>query len=96
MSDDLGMMEPILTQNTNMIYRGDGSTVVDLPCQRARIIEGPFDGGIVIYSVWEPTAEQREALAAGANLRLGIYGIEPIPPCSLDVVAEHRAPEGSG
>ncbi len=85
MSDD-GMMKPVRTRESNLVYKGDGANVVDLPCQRARIEEGPFDGGTVIYSVWEPSDEQRAALADGALVRLGIYGMEPIPPVSLDVV----------
>lgn len=82
-------MRPIETERTNLVYgAGDNPGVVDLPCERAVIEGGGLDGAGVIYSVWEFSEEEREFVARGGNLKVGIVGMEPIPPVSLQVVHE--------
>ncbi len=80
-------MRPINTNRTNLVYASPTPEVVDLPCERA--IAEEVGGGVTgIYSVWEPTPEERAFIARGGNIKLGILGMEPIPPVSLQVVDE--------
>ena len=81
-------MKPIKTNRSNFTYRGPTPDIMDLPCERARLEGGPQDGGSAVYSVWEPSPEEREFVARGGNIKLGIYGMEPIPPVSLQIVHE--------
>lgn len=74
-------MEPIRTPSTNFVYTGPTPDIGDLPCQRV----APGD----IRSVWAFTDDERGQIASGANIELGIYGMEPIPPVSLQVVEAH-------
>jgi len=41
----------------------------------------------ILSSVWVPTPEEREAIAAGANIRLNIWGTGH-PPVLLDLTDE--------
>lgn len=45
------------------------------------------DASPVTCSVWEPTPEEREKIAAGQNIRLAIWG-RAIPPVAVDVTDE--------
>lgn len=72
-------MKPIQTANSNFVYLGPRGDIGNLPCQRAP--------GVVL-SVWELTDAERIMIANGAQVRLGIYGVEPIPPVMLDIVNE--------
>jgi len=77
-------MQPVKTPHTQGIYGappGLEDSIGGLPYWR---VQNEY-GGTTIYSVWRPSAEDREALAAGADLLLGIVG-EPIPPVSLAVM----------
>lgn len=74
-------MTPIKVNESNFIYRGPTAEVADLPCRT----EGNDRFGDT-FSVREFTDAERQAIAMGANLRLGIYGMRPIPPVSLQVV----------
>lgn len=88
-------MQWIETENTNITYKG-GGPVGDLPCERAVVNIGTEEepqAARVIFSVWEPTEEERRLIAQGHNVRLGIL-TEPIPPVMLDVVDEPRKAEG--
>lgn len=69
-------MRPVRTAQSNMVYQGPTPDVGDLHCQR--LTPG------IIASVWEPSPEERARLAAGANIRLVIWG-EPIPPVAVEV-----------
>jgi hypothetical protein len=44
-------------------------------------------GNNVIASVWEPTQEERERIAAGENVRLLIWGLG-VPPLAMDTTDE--------
>lgn len=82
-------MRAINTEHSNFTYLGDGENVGNLPCQRAQLEGGPHDGARIVYSVWAFSDEERAQIAAGANIKLGIY-LEPIPPVSLQVVDERE------
>lgn len=69
-------MIPIKTKNSNLIYKGDGGEIGDLPCERLRLGE--------IRSVWKLENWEREEIADGANIVLTIK-TEPIPPVSLEI-----------
>lgn len=72
-------MDPIRTPTSNLVYKGDGGEIADLHCERRRV-----DGGhTAIFSTWKPTDEERAWIAAGANVEIGIYHVEPIPPISV-------------
>lgn len=89
-------MKPIKTDRTNFTYKGPTPDVMDLPVERATVDgaetkSGSLDGAGVVFSVWEPSPEEREFVARGGNIKLGIYGMEPIPPVSLQIVHEGMA-----
>lgn len=75
-------MTPIRTRESNFTYLGPSAEIADLPCSRK---------GLNTFCIWELTAEEREAIAAGGRIQLGIYGVQPIPPVSLQV-AENDGP----
>lgn len=70
-------MTPVRTKESNFVYLGPTDEIADLPCR----VEGT-----TTFSIWALTDEEREAIAAGGNIRLGIFGAVPIPPVSLGVV----------
>lgn len=79
------MPEPIRTKKTTGIYgapRGYEDSIGGLPYWRDPT--GP-NGLTTVYSVWTFSPEEREYIARGANLVLGIVGMEPIPPVSLSL-----------
>lgn len=81
-------MEPIRTAETNFDYgppRGHEGDIGNLPCMK-----GTNNGYPVVFAVYEPDDEERKAIAEGANLRMGLYGIEPICPVSLGITALTR------
>lgn len=71
-------MRPIKTNESNFSYLGPTTEIADLPCRTE---------GMNTFSVWEPTADERRIIAEGGNIRLGIHGVRPIPPVSLQIVA---------
>lgn len=77
-------MKPVRTAWTEIVYRGPTPEIGDLWCHR----EAPGE----IWSVWEPTEEERAKLAAGGRI-LVVLNTEPIPPLSVSVAtAEESAP----
>lgn len=82
-------MKPIRTDNSNHNFGPprsvtDGS-IGDLPCE---ITEE--DGLRWVRSIWRPSDEEREAIAAGGNVELDVGWIGGFPPVSVnttDVVA---------
>ncbi len=85
-------MRPIKTSRSNFTYTGPTPDIMDLPCERTQIEGGGQDGAPVTFSVWELTEEEREFVARGGNIKLGIFYAHPIPPVSLQIVHE-RMPE---
>lgn len=81
-------MIPIRTARSNFVYRGPTPDVGD-----AWVRRGGSDRGV--YLVWQPSDEERAAIAAGDYIELGIF-VEPIPPVSLNVTRERPlSPEGT-
>lgn len=76
-------MKPVRTVSSNFVYRGPEPDVGDAWVER-RSEER------VVYLVWELSDEEREAIALGGQVKLGIFNMEPIPPVSLNVVVEER------
>lgn len=77
-------MRPITTAETAFEYGappGMEDEIGGFPCCR----EPALGRNTTIYSVWEPTESERKLIALGHNLRLGIHGMEPIPPVSLAI-----------
>lgn len=85
-------MKPIKTKRTNITYRGPTPDIMDLPCERALVDSSEqapgLDEGRVVFSIWEPSPEERDFVARTNNIKLGIYGMEPIPPVQLSIVHE--------
>lgn len=70
------------TPFTNSTLKGPKDTDVgDLACELAI---DPRTETIVTVSAWQPTAQQRAWLAAGAHLRMSVWQ-HPIPPLALAV-----------
>lgn len=79
-------MEPIRTARSNIVYIGPSPDVGDAWTES--------EPGTA-WLVWEPTEEERAAIAGGANLRLGVHQ-HPMPPVSLGISHERRlSPEGA-
>lgn len=77
------MPEPIRTPKTTGIYgapAGHESEIGGLPYYREPVL-----GMTAVYSVWTFSDHERAFIARGANLVLGIVGMEPIPPVSLSL-----------
>lgn len=84
-------MKPVKTRTSTNHNFGpplgvtDGS-IGDLPCE---IVDE--DGSRTIYSVWELSDADREAIANGWNIRLGVGWIGGFPPVSVGVTHEESA-----
>lgn len=85
-------MKPRRTRFTDRVFRLPGGTedndlwVYDLEDN---------DGNHLICSVWEPSPEERAAIASGENVRLIIWG-RGLPPIAMDTTDEPlgKRPEG--
>lgn len=75
-------MKPVKTARSNFVYRGPTLDIGDawVERQRVRAPEGDVD---VVWMDWQLDDDDRQAIADGALVRLGIWGMEPIPPVSL-------------
>ncbi len=77
-------MKPIQTERSNTTFVGaDGSDVLPLP---ARVENFPTERGVsrMISSTWALDAEERIAIAEGANIELTVYAWT-IPPVGLAI-----------
>lgn len=82
-------MEPVRTNASNFVYRGPTPDIGDAWVQRK-----PADRAVLM--AWLPSEEERAAIAAGALVELGIYGLEPIPPVSVGISRAHQlSPRGA-
>lgn len=68
-------MRPIRTKDCNFTFLGPNLQVADLPCRRS-------DEGV--YATFELTDRERELVAAGGTVRLGLH-TQVIPPVSFKV-----------
>ncbi len=74
-------MTPGVIDKANIVMRGDGATVVDLPVRAA-------DG--MMHSEWTLTPEERAAVAAGRNIQLTI--VSPRHPPVRVAIAPRPCP----
>jgi hypothetical protein len=74
-------MIPVRTSRSNFVYRGPTPDIGDAWVERV-------PSARAVYLEWQPDDAERELIAAGALIRLGIYGMEPIPPVSLGISTE--------
>lgn len=72
-------MKPRRTPSSNHVFRLEGGNEDnDLWVEvRQDGGPGPTQAMPIICSTWELTAEEREAVAAGANVELRIWGTQP-------------------
>ena len=70
-------MIPVRTSRSNFVYRGPTPDIGDAWVERRPPRR--------VFLTWKPSDEERAAIAAGALIELGIHGMEPIPPVSLNV-----------
>jgi hypothetical protein len=72
---------PVRTNRSNFVYRGPTPDIGDAWVERV-----PAERTVFMEWLLEPG--ELELIAAGATIRLGIYGMEPIPPVSLGISTE--------
>ena len=77
-------MQPTENPMCNIVYRGNGDDIVDLPCERRQLGE--------IHAYYGPSAHDAHLVVPGFVIDLGIYA-EPIPPVSVGIV---KGPEPEG
>ena len=80
-------MRVIRTANCNMVYRGPEPGIGDMPCER-RVMDG--HGRTAIFATWALSDEDRKAIADGANVEVGLYYIEPIPPVYVGLTSRQE------
>lgn len=88
-------MRPIKTRRSNHNFGppvGKEGEIGDLPCE---IIDSE-NGERYVWSVWEPSDSEREAIEAGCNVHLGVGWIGAFPPVSLGVTHLTDAGVGDG
>lgn len=81
-------MRPIRTENSNHNWGpppGQEGVIGNLPCEFP--VESDI-GSVFTYAVYEPSQEERQLIAEGYNIRLGVGWIGGFPPVSLGVVHE--------
>jgi hypothetical protein len=78
----------VRTNRSNAVYRGPTVDIGDAWVERQRTTTPAGVPVIVVWMDWQPSDEELLALRSGGLVRLGIWGMEPIPPVSLDVRAD--------
>ena len=76
-------MNPVRTNRSNFVYRGPTLDIGDAWVER-ELVAMPEGQARVVWMDWQLDDVDRQAIAAGALIRLGVWGLEPIPPLSLD------------
>lgn len=82
-------MRPRRTPTSNKVFRLPGGTEDNDLWVHAH----HDDGNVVIDSVWEPTEEEREQIAEGANIELRVW-TAITPPVSLAITNEPLGRDG--
>lgn len=80
-------MEPVKTELSNFVYRGDGDQVIDLHTEVHRDGAGKQ---LAVSSVWEPSPQEREALFVNGRVKLTVFTAQPIAPVMIGVTTEER------
>jgi hypothetical protein len=74
-------MKPRRTHNSNGVFHlQDGNEDNDLWIEQ--VVHS--DKTVTLESVWEPTEEERRAIAEGANIRLIVWWTGGLPPTALE------------
>lgn len=86
-------MKPRRTVVSNGVFRLDGGTEDN----DLWVTHYPDEGGLdtVIGSTWQPTDEERAAIAAGANIELLVWGGQPPVALRLSTYDLGKAPEAA-
>lgn len=74
-------MIPVRTPRSNFVYRGPAPGIGDAWCERQ-------PANRAVYLEWQLEPGELDLLNAGGLIRLGIHGMEPIPPVSLGISTE--------
>jgi hypothetical protein len=69
-------VKPRRTHESNKVYRLDGENE-DHDLWVCETFDSEHPERIVVVSVWEPTDDERAAIAAGANVELVVWGGQP-------------------
>lgn len=84
-------MIPIQTEHSNHPLRGDGADVGDMWAEIGTIAgPGSIDGAHYVAEVWEPTPEERQAIAAGANIKVKMLFVLKVPPVMVETTTEEK------
>lgn len=84
-------MRPVRTARSNFVWTGPTPDVGDLHAEITRS-PGEMDHRMTrTRSVWEPSPEDRAAIAAGANIALDVWGMHP--PVEVSVTEERGVGE---
>jgi hypothetical protein len=75
-------MRPVRTERSNKVFTAPAGQEYEV---RDLHVEVDLDEPRWVKSVWEPTPEEREQIANGANIALFCHGQ---PPVSLEVTSE--------
>jgi hypothetical protein len=84
-AEDL-QLSSIKTPFTNSTLRGPAEDIGDLECELTVYTSEVTGESICTDSAWEPDEHQRDLLAAGAHIRLGVWQ-HPIPPLMVSLEA---------
>lgn len=76
-------MKPIRTPLCNTVDMPPRGSVGVAPLPSWR--ETNEHGVTAVFSVWEPTDQEREWIARGSNILVGVFS-DPTPPVSLGIV----------
>lgn len=74
-------MIPVRTARSNFVYRGPTPDIGDAWVERDPARR-------VVFMEWQLEPGELDLLNAGGLIRLGIFGMEPIPPVSLGISSE--------
>lgn len=90
-------MKAIKTDKSNHSFSpppGREDVIDDLPCQLMPTQEAwGHNGGTVVFSVWELNQSERDAIANGQNIKLGVGWTGSFPPVSVGITHERRVDE---
>lgn len=81
-------MKPRRTHESNKVYRLQGGTEDN----DLWVTEAVQEGTPIIVSVWEPTLEERQAIADGENIELAVWGGQPPVALGTTPVELGKAP----
>lgn len=81
-------VKPRRTHESNKVYRLQGGNEDN----DLWVTEAVDEGTPIIVSVWEPTPEERQAIADGENIELAVWGGQPPVALGTTPVELGKAP----